>query len=178
VGLLFSQPLRYINNKLVTTLLSETLVQVPSSESSGFNVNIISLYSVLINLNLVSFHILKAASVKMTVFWDVEQCSSVDVHHCLIVLKMEATSTSETSAIFYQTTRRNILEKSPSKRSLHCPVTYAITDVIKASTRINSVSSIAYITCLHLLQANVYTTLNMSVFTYDNMNKLQSTLAT
>jgi mannose/fructose-specific phosphotransferase system component IIA len=55
----------------------------------------------------------------MTVFWDVVPCSLVNftgVSEVLtalnITLMMEAASTSETSANFYQTTRRNIPEDS------------------------------------------------------------------
>jgi hypothetical protein len=54
----------------------------------------------------------------MTVFWDVEPCSLVDVYGryigAVFIVKamMEAESTSETSVTFYQTTRRNIPEDS------------------------------------------------------------------
>jgi hypothetical protein len=44
----------------------------------------------------------------MIVFWDVVQCSLVEVR--AIALMMEAASTSQTSVNFYQTTRRNIRE--------------------------------------------------------------------
>jgi hypothetical protein len=43
-------------------------------------------------------------SMKMVVLWVVAPCSLVEV---LITLMMEAASTSETSLIFYQTTRCN-----------------------------------------------------------------------
>jgi hypothetical protein len=46
---------------------------------------------------------------KMAVFWVVEPCSLVVR---AITLMMEAASTSETSANFYQTTRRNNPEDS------------------------------------------------------------------
>jgi hypothetical protein len=57
---------------------------------------------------------------KMTVFWDVAPYSLVKVYRRLplavfmmiIVLMMEAGSTSETSVNFYQTTLRNIPEDS------------------------------------------------------------------
>jgi hypothetical protein len=45
---------------------------------------------------------------KMTVFWDVAPCSFVEIDlrfrgaYCLIVLMMEAVSTSETSINFYK----------------------------------------------------------------------------
>jgi hypothetical protein len=47
----------------------------------------------------------------MAVFWVVAPCSLIEVYR-LIVLMMEAESTSETSVNFYQTTRRNIPEDS------------------------------------------------------------------
>jgi hypothetical protein len=47
------------------------------------------------------FEVLAAVSMKMTVFWVVVPCSLA-----MIVLIMEAASTSETSVNFYQTTRR------------------------------------------------------------------------
>jgi hypothetical protein len=52
---------------------------------------------------------------KMAVFWNVAPCSLVEVYqrirgpcclHRLIALMMQAASTAETSANFYQTTRR------------------------------------------------------------------------
>jgi hypothetical protein len=72
----------------------------------------------------VRFQVLTAASMKMAVFWVVAQCSLVEVYRlftgacCLhhqysfIALMMEAANTSETSANFYQTTRRNNPEDS------------------------------------------------------------------
>jgi hypothetical protein len=61
---------------------------------------------------------------KMTVFWDVAKNSLVEVyrrfrgvcclHHRGNAIMMEAASPSETSVNFYQTTRRNIPEESPS----------------------------------------------------------------
>jgi hypothetical protein len=57
-------------------------------------------------------------SIKMTVFWDVAPCSLAEVYSLFrgvfdeIALMMEAVRTSETSANFYQTTRRNIPEDS------------------------------------------------------------------
>jgi hypothetical protein len=53
----------------------------------------------------VRFQVLTAESMRMIVFWDAAPCS-------LIVLLMEAASTSETSVNFYETTRRNIPEDS------------------------------------------------------------------
>jgi hypothetical protein len=61
--------------------------------------------------------------VTITVFWDVAPCSLVEVrwcfrgdyylhHHGDDDLMMEAISTSETSADFYQTTRHNIPDDS------------------------------------------------------------------
>jgi hypothetical protein len=53
---------------------------------------------------------------KMTAFWDVAPCSLVLIErrfrgaYCLSTLMMEAVSTFETSANFYQTTRRSIPE--------------------------------------------------------------------
>jgi hypothetical protein len=46
---------------------------------------------------------------KMAVFWVIAPCNLVEV---LIALMMEAVSISETSANFYQTTRRNNPEDS------------------------------------------------------------------
>jgi hypothetical protein len=76
------------------------------------------------------FEVLTAASMKMTVFWDVAPCSLVEVYRCFraIVLMMEAVNTSETSVYFNQTTRSNILEESPSL-SLLDPVDRAISDL-------------------------------------------------
>jgi hypothetical protein len=52
----------------------------------------------------------------MIVFWDVVPCSLAEVNRrfrgAVIALMMKAASTSEMSANFYQTTRRNILEDS------------------------------------------------------------------
>jgi hypothetical protein len=56
------------------------------------------------------FQVLKAASMKMTVFWDVVPC--VLAASIIRALTMEAISTSVTSVNFYQTTRRNIPEDS------------------------------------------------------------------
>jgi hypothetical protein len=68
----------------------------------------------------VRFQVLTAASVKMTVFWDVTLCSLVEVYRrfraacCLpaIALTMEEACSSETSVNFYQTTRRIIPKDS------------------------------------------------------------------
>jgi hypothetical protein len=62
----------------------------------------------------VGFWVLPAASMKVTVFWDVAPCSLVEIDRCFrgIALMMEAVSTSETSVNFYQTTWRNIAEDS------------------------------------------------------------------
>jgi hypothetical protein len=54
----------------------------------------------------VRFQILTAASIKMTVFWDVVPYSLV------VTLMIEAVSTSKTSVNFYQTTQRIIPEDS------------------------------------------------------------------
>jgi hypothetical protein len=70
------------------------------------------------SITQVRFRVLTAASMKMTVFWDVATCSLVEVYrrfrgaYCDIALMMEAESTSETSVNFYQTTRRNNPEDS------------------------------------------------------------------
>jgi hypothetical protein len=47
----------------------------------------------------VTFQVLRAASMKMTAFWDVAPCTLVEVD-----LMMEAVSTCETSVYFYETT--------------------------------------------------------------------------
>jgi hypothetical protein len=58
----------------------------------------------------VRFQVLTATSTKMTVFWDVVQCSLVETYrrfgnaYSSITLKIEAVSTSETSVNFYKTT--------------------------------------------------------------------------
>jgi hypothetical protein len=52
------------------------------------------------------FQLLTAASMKMTVFWDVALCSLVEIYWCFrwaTALMMEAAGTSETSVNFYQT---------------------------------------------------------------------------
>jgi hypothetical protein len=49
----------------------------------------------------VRFQVLTAASMKITVFWDVASCS-------LIAVMMEAVSTSETLINFYKTARCNV----------------------------------------------------------------------
>jgi hypothetical protein len=48
---------------------------------------------------LVKIYVLKAASIKMTVFWDIAPCS---------LAVMEAVRTSETSVSFYENTRFSI----------------------------------------------------------------------
>jgi hypothetical protein len=54
----------------------------------------------------------------MNIFWDAAPCSQVEIDrrfrgtNSLIALMMEAMSTSETSASFYETTWRNIPEDS------------------------------------------------------------------
>jgi hypothetical protein len=63
------------------------------------------------------FQVLIAASMKMTVFWDVVLCSLVDVSEVLAAsiiraVMMEAASTSEMSVSFHQTTWCNIPEDS------------------------------------------------------------------
>jgi hypothetical protein len=73
---------------------------------------------------LVRFQVLTAASMRMTVFWDVAQGSLIDVLEVLaasisasiIALMMMAASTFETSVNFYQTTQRNIPEDSHPQR--------------------------------------------------------------
>jgi hypothetical protein len=63
------------------------------------------------------FQIITAASMKMTVFWDIAACSLVEIDRrfrgdfCL-GLMMDAVSTSEKSVNFYETARRNIPEDS------------------------------------------------------------------
>jgi hypothetical protein len=51
---------------------------------------------------------------KMTVFWHIAQCSVVEIDRRFraIPLVMEEVHNSETSADFYETTRRNIPEDS------------------------------------------------------------------
>jgi hypothetical protein len=72
----------------------------------------------------VRFQVLTAVSMKMTAFWNIVQCSLIEVNgrfrrsHCLhplsnewyIVLIMEAVCSSETSVYFKETTRRYIPE--------------------------------------------------------------------
>jgi hypothetical protein len=58
----------------------------------------------------VRFQVLTAATMKMLVFWDNEQCNLVEVER--IDLIMQKVSTSETSVYFIDTTRRNIPEGS------------------------------------------------------------------
>jgi hypothetical protein len=66
----------------------------------------------------VGFQVLAAASMKMTIFWNIMPCSLIEIYRrfkdaCLLIaLMMEAASTSETLVNFYQTTRRNIPEDS------------------------------------------------------------------
>jgi hypothetical protein len=55
--------------------------------------------------NIVGFEVLTAANVKMAVFWVAVPCSLVD-GLAMIVLMMEAASTSQTSVNLYHTTRR------------------------------------------------------------------------
>jgi hypothetical protein len=69
--------------------------------------------------DIIRCSVLTATNMKMTVFWDVAPCSLVEINrrfgdaYChIIVLMMEAVSTSETSVKLYQTTRRNISEDS------------------------------------------------------------------
>jgi hypothetical protein len=65
-----------------------------------------------INKQATIFQVLTAASMKMSVFWNVTLCRLKCLHHQGIVLTMEATSISEMSVNFYQTRRRNIPEDS------------------------------------------------------------------
>jgi hypothetical protein len=59
-----------------------------------------------------------AASMKMTAFWDVAPCSILELDrrfrcaYCLYHQGDRRESTSDTSANFYETTRRNIPEDS------------------------------------------------------------------
>jgi hypothetical protein len=62
--------------------------------------------------NMVIFHVLTAASMKMIVFWDVALCSLIEIDQHFIALMMEAVSTSEMLVNFYQTTQCNIPEDS------------------------------------------------------------------
>jgi hypothetical protein len=69
--------------------------------------------------NLVIFQVFKKVSLKIIVFWDGAPYSMGDVdrlfRRCLfIVLMMEAASTSETSANFYQIIRHNLPRQSSS----------------------------------------------------------------
>jgi hypothetical protein len=66
------------------------------------------------------FQVLTATSMKMTVFWDVAQCSLVQIDRRFRGGIIEAVSTSETSVNFYQTTRRNIAEDSHLQCLTHC----------------------------------------------------------
>jgi hypothetical protein len=61
--------------------------------------------------HMVKFRVLATASMKMAVFWDVVPRDLVEVYR-LIALMMEASSTSETSKNFYQTTRHSIPDDS------------------------------------------------------------------
>jgi hypothetical protein len=65
----------------------------------------------------VRFQVLKAAIMKVVVFWDVASCSLVEVcgrfrgaANSITRNMMEAESIFETSAIFYRTTQFNIPE--------------------------------------------------------------------
>jgi hypothetical protein len=76
------------------------------------------------------FHVLTAASMKMTVFWDAARSSLVsEVLTASIIrtLMMEAVSTSEASVSFYETARRNIPEYS------HLNILYCLCVTIKAT---------------------------------------------
>jgi hypothetical protein len=90
----------------------------------------------LVRMKNVRFQVFTAASMKVTVFWDVVPWSGGDIYRrfrgakflpcptdfhnsnqflsrgLLIALMMEAACTSETSVNFYQNTRRNIPEDS------------------------------------------------------------------
>jgi hypothetical protein len=61
-------------------------------------------YNIIFQLG--EFHVLTAASMNMTVFWDVSPLSGDEC------LTMEAANTSETSVNVYQTTRCKIQEDS------------------------------------------------------------------
>jgi hypothetical protein len=60
----------------------------------------------------VRFQVLTAATMKVTVFWDIAPCSLVQIDRRFkgVSLMMELVSLSETSANFHETTRRNIPE--------------------------------------------------------------------
>jgi hypothetical protein len=77
-----------------------------------------------VKVYFVRFQVLTAENKKMDVFWVVAPCSLVEnyrifrgaccFHHQgdLVAFMLEAASTSETSVIFYQTSRRNNPEDS------------------------------------------------------------------
>jgi hypothetical protein len=87
--------------------------QILSLRPLSRNFLYIPVYSCLINTNIllsifwtisvVRFQVLTATSMKTILFWYVAPCSLVDT-----ALMMEAVNTSEPSASFYHTTRRNI----------------------------------------------------------------------
>jgi hypothetical protein len=64
----------------------------------------------------VRFQVLKAASMKTTVFWDVAPCSLEENDRRFRMT--EAVSISKTPVNFYETTRRNIPEKSQPSRAM------------------------------------------------------------
>jgi hypothetical protein len=66
-----------------------------------------------------TFQGLTAASVKTTVFRDVEPCSLEEVYRRFIALMMEAVNISETLVNSYHTTRHNIVEGSPIRLRRH-----------------------------------------------------------
>jgi hypothetical protein len=66
--------------------------------------------------DVVTFQVLTAASLKMTIFWDVAPCSLIEdsgvFAASIIRAMMEEAITSETSLNIYQTARCNIPEDS------------------------------------------------------------------
>jgi hypothetical protein len=87
--------LRYANS--ILRFDDEILVSKQASTVSSELVN-----------ELLRFQVLTAASMKMTVFWDVAPCSLVEISGP----DDGAASTSKTSVNFYQTTQRNNPEDS------------------------------------------------------------------
>jgi hypothetical protein len=61
---------------------------------------------------LVRYQVLTAASVKVTVFWDIAPCSLVEIdrrfRRTIALMMMEAESISEESVYLYEITRRYI----------------------------------------------------------------------
>jgi hypothetical protein len=73
--------------------------------------NIVTKYK--LSINVVRFHVITAAIIKMRVFWDIAPCSLDDLDRRFrqfIVLMMQVVRISETSVCFNETTRRYIPE--------------------------------------------------------------------